>query len=173
MLILVYPEYEKILNPDNLAETSGPVIKTMEDFNEKNPKQYSRLKSYFKKIKEGSNRFELNDAIRVMRYENNELKKFPNSVLWEIRVPPTDRRHGVFRGYCKHFKVSTLKKWKELNVFKELDDDDDVLIIFSAEIKIGDSDNSQAKIKNAEDRCKVIEEAERNYDKKHNKERKR
>lgn len=173
MIVLVYPDYENEFDLFSLDTTSGQIPKTMNDFNRINPNKYSRLAKVFTGIRSGANTFDKNSVIQIMINETRELKKFPNSVLWEIRIPPTDRKHGVFRGYCKHFKVSTLRKWQSFPSIKESSEDDEVLIIFTAEIKIGNKDNNQQLIKNAENRCDEILNAEKNYNKTHRNDKKR
>lgn len=167
MIVLIYPDYEKDLNLENRNEFSGAVIKTINEFRSLNPKQFARLDTLIKGIQKGSNNFNTNATIQLMKNETSELRKFSDSSLWEIRVPPKDMKRGVFRGYCKHFTARTLKKWCNNEVINNLHDDDEVLVIFSAEIKIGDKNNNPEKIKHAEERCKEIEDAERIYDKAH------
>lgn len=173
MIILIHPDYEDEFDLFSTDTVSGQVMKTIKEFNRINPIKYSRLDKLFTGIKSGSNSFDENSIIQIMINETRELKKFPNSVLWEIRIPPTDRKHGVFRGYCKHFKVSTLRKWQEIPCIEESSENDDVLIIFTAEIKIGNKDNNQQLIKNAENRCEEILNAEKNYNKMHRNDKKR
>lgn len=92
------------------------------------PQTYSLVENVINQLRNGKT------TIATLR-NSEKYSNLKGSTLDELRIPPNGRS-GVFRGYCSIIKAGVLKeKWSWCQTISDLGNEDDVLVLFTAEVK--------------------------------------
>lgn len=161
MKVLCHPDYDARLL---VTDAKGQVRKVLKELLPDRAGTYSLVKTVFINLENDKTN------LAVLR-DNEQYGTLKGTKLDEFRIPPKGK-NGVFRAYCKVYKAKDLKLiWKGKECIKDLADTEDVVIIFSAEIKKSfKKEADKEKIKEAE---RLLNEIKLNIDKAEKKEKRK
>lgn len=161
MRVLCHPDYDAGLL---VTDAKGQVRKVLKELLPDRAETYSLVKTVFTNLENDKTN------LAVLR-DNEQYGTLKGTRLDEFRIPPKGK-NGVFRAYCKVFKAEKLKLlWKDKECIKELAGTEEVVIIFSAEVKKSfKKEADKEKINQAE---RLLNEIELSIDKAEKKEKRK
>lgn len=152
MIVKYFPEYKSDL------DSAGATKKVIKELNKKYPKIYSLVSKTFKELDSGE--------LTIQELIDDEWFGTIDG-LWEFRIPPNHKK-GVFRAYCDRKNGAEAKKVLASlghNV-DDINDEDEVILIYSSEIKKNFNPKPNAKIlKNAKDRNEIYDNERKKIEK--------
>lgn len=161
MKVLCHPDYDAGLL---VTDAKGQVRKVLKELLPDRAGTYSLVKTVFTNLENDKT------SLAVLR-DNKQYGDLKGTKLDEFRIPPKGT-NGVFRAYCKVFNTKQLKLiWKDKECIQELENTEEVVIIFSAEVKKNfKKEADKEKIKQAE---RLLNEIQLSIDKAEKKEKRK